>query len=126
MFFLSFFLSFYGILQCIANLNLHIQIQDEIINQQSVNKRLNKVSLYTIAGNLIWNIFCFFTTFFISLNYKEYFYDFLIPSIIYLANSDLVMFYTLWSKQYLYNLSEGKEIIKKILVFILILGVICN
>jgi hypothetical protein len=60
------------------------------------------------------------------MNYDYYFYDFIIPAVLYLANTDVILFYSIWKNKYLSNISDGKEVLKRIAIFCIVLASQCK
>lgn len=63
----------------------------------------NGISLLTIYENIIWNSYGCLCHFFLTLNYPNYLYQFILPTITFFINfsiTDLQFLYSIWRIKY--------------------------
>ena len=87
-----------------------------IINTNIVKYKLhhseafaNGISLLTVFNNIIWNSFGSLCHFFLTVNYPNYLYEFMIPTITFFFNfsiTDLRFIYCLWRLKNINNLTQ--------------------
>ena len=78
----------------------------------------NGISLFTIYENIIWNSYGCLCHFFLTLNYPNYLYYFIFPTIVYFLNFsfiDLKFLYTIWRLKYQKDLADINLIKRKLI-----------
>ena len=87
-----------------------------IINTNIVKYKLNQseafangISSLTVFSNIIWNSYGCLCHFFLTVNYQNYLYEFIIPTITFFLNysiTDLKFMYCLWRLKNINNLTQ--------------------
>ena len=94
-------------------INTHI-ISYSLNNSESYS---NSISLITVYENIIWNSYGCLMHFYLTINYKNYFYQFLIPTFCFFFNlslTDIRFIYYLWRLKNIRNLNDTNLIRRKL------------